>query len=59
MIQQRRNRYLIEGDQRKARFQMGEEGLVHYAVEERSKAKYRIKCFGSPMRAGWSGRGFW
>jgi hypothetical protein len=48
VIKQRRNRYLIEGDQRKARFQMGEEGLVHYAVEESSGTKYRIKCFWEP-----------
>jgi serine/threonine protein kinase len=41
-------RYLIEGDSRSARFQMGEEGLVHYAIEPRTGIRIRIKCFWEP-----------
>jgi hypothetical protein len=44
----RRAQYFIEGDQQRAKFQMGEEGLVHWAVEKRSGAKHRIKFFWEP-----------
>src|SRR5262249_52865191 len=47
-LKRRRTRYFIEGDQKKAKFQMGEEGLVHYAVDQGSGTKYRIKCFWEP-----------
>jgi hypothetical protein len=47
-LKQRRTRYFIEGDKKKAKFQMGEEGLVHYAVDQGSGTKYRIKCFWEP-----------
>jgi serine/threonine protein kinase len=40
--------YLVEGDQKRARFQIGEEGLVHCAVEQFTGTKYRIKCFWEP-----------
>jgi len=48
VINCRRRRYLIEGDGERARFQMGEEGLVHYAQEQKTGQMYRIKCFWEP-----------
>jgi serine/threonine protein kinase len=38
----------IEGDQEKAVFQQGGEGLVHRATDESTGAKCRIKCFWEP-----------
>ena len=48
LLKGRRERYFIEGDQKRAKFQMGEEGLVHWAVGQRSGAKHRIKFFWEP-----------
>jgi len=48
VIVSRRGRYFIEGDQRRARFQSGAEGLVQPAIEEGTGKKYRIKVFWDP-----------
>jgi hypothetical protein len=40
--------FKIVGDQRGANFDSGSEGLVHFAVDQRTNTDYRIKCFWEP-----------
>jgi len=39
---------LVPGDQARATFEQGSEGLVQLAIDQRNGTKYRIKCFWNP-----------
>src|SRR5437879_4538244 len=38
----------VHGDRSRAVYEMGSEGLVHLAVDEKHDTRYRIKCFWDP-----------
>jgi serine/threonine protein kinase len=48
IVVSQRTRYLIDGDQKRARFQTGAEGVVQPAIELGTEKKYRIKVFWQP-----------
>ena len=48
IVKGRRGEYFIEGDHKAVKYQEGAEGLVHWAVEQRTGARYRIKVFWEP-----------
>jgi len=38
----------VQGDRSRAVYEMGSEGLVHLAIDEKHDTRYRIKCFWDP-----------